>query len=148
MFKTKKTKDFYGQDLIFEISEVKYERSQSPCIFIDILTSTFLHPGPPTEFVEITIPKEEDPDGKPDGNETANVEEEEFPVWIIAILIGVVLILIITGLVFFLMSKKKIEKNDNSAENEYGNPKDPFESREYASVVENSNISMNYEPED
>jgi hypothetical protein len=46
------------------------------------------------------------------------------------------------------MSKKKIEKIDNSAENEYGNPKDPFESREYASIVEDSNISMNYEPDE
>ena len=101
--------------------------------------------GLPTEFIEITIPIEDDNDEKPDGNETTNGDEGEFPVWIIAIFVGVVLILIITGLVFFLMSKKKVEINDDSVENGSYNPSDPFESREYTSIVQDSNISMNDE---
>ena len=61
--------------------------------------------GPPTEFVEITIPKEEDPDEKPDENETTNDDEGEFPVWTLIFLI--ILVISIALVIAFMMFKRK-----------------------------------------
>jgi flagellar basal body-associated protein FliL len=64
----------------------------------------FLFEGPPTEFIDITIPKEEDPGENPDGNETANGDEEELPVWILIVLI--ILVIAIALVIAFPMLKR------------------------------------------
>ncbi len=63
--------------------------------------------GPPTEFVEITIPKEEDPYENPDGNDTAKDDEDEFPVWILIVLI--ILVIAIALVIAFLILKRKMD---------------------------------------